>query len=138
MKFFSDVLKYFVSITTGVILIFIIIMLVNGDTGMYLSTLIEIPSLALLTAVITAVIHRGEPEQKQFIKRMIVHFVLISVVVSAAGVIFGWVNLSFGGIMIMLVCNTAVYAFTYSMTYIFSKKEADELNEALMRKRTQQ
>lgn len=137
MKFFTDMLKYFVSITTGTVLIFIVEMLISGSEGVTIKTLAEMPLMGLLTAFITAAILREEASGRQFVIRQSIHYVLITVTMSVFAVLFGWVDFTVSGILMIVLGTAAVYAFTYLMTYLLSKKEADELNSALRRKRSE-
>lgn len=137
MRFITDTFKYFVTITTGILLIFIIVMLTNEMDSLSFRFIAEIPLMGLITAIITALIQRGEVPLKQFIIRVIVHYLLICLTMSVAAVLFKWVTFTFGGIMSIVLSTAGVYVFTYLATYIMSKKEADELNSALRRKRSE-
>ena len=134
-RFFTDLMNYFTSITTGIVFVFIVILYCVGDTGMYLTTLAEIPLMGILTALVTAVIHHDEVSGRRLAVRIGIHFVLISIIVSVFGVLFGWVDADFRGISMMVLGTAGVYVFTAAVTFFTAKKEADELNQALQKKR---
>jgi hypothetical protein len=47
------------------------------------------------------------------------------------GLLFGWIDVSFGNILCMIFYVALVYVIVFAINYILAKKEADELNEAL-------
>ena len=135
MKFITDLLRYFVSITTGIVLIFIAVLFVSGIDGISLKILCEIPLMGLITAIVTAIIHHNESYGKQFIIKILLHYLIIVLIMSIFGILFGWVSANISGVLDMIVTTAGVYVFTYTVTFLLSKKEADELNSALKRKR---
>ncbi len=135
-SFFTDLMNYFTRITTGIVFAFIIILFFNGKEGMTFTTLFEIPLMGILTALVTTLIHHNEVSGRRLAARIAVHFVLISVIMSIFGVLFGWVDFDLCGISMMVLATAGVYSFTFALTYFTAKREADELNQALQRKRT--
>ena len=45
MRYITETIKFFTYITTGIVIVFIVILLLNGDGGIYLQTLIGIPAV---------------------------------------------------------------------------------------------
>ena len=134
-RFFTDLMNYFTSITSGIVFAFIIILFFNGKEGLTFTTLFEIPLMGILTAFVTTLIHRNEVSGRRLAARIAVHFVVIAVIMSIFGVLFGWVDFDLWGISSMVLATAGVYAFTYAVTFFTAKKEADELNQALQKKR---
>lgn len=138
MKFITDLIKYFVYITTGILFVFIVILLINGSESISVRTIVQIPLAALATALVTVLIYLKEAlTKKGFYIRMAVHYVMLCVVMVIFGTAVGWVALDLAGIMTMVISTAAIYAFTYGGTYLSSKSEAEKLNRALKSKREQ-
>lgn len=138
MKFITDLIRYFVYITTGIIFVFIAILLLKGYSGISTESLIRIPCAALVTALVTVIIYSRETmTKKEFYVRMAIHYLLLCVIMVFFGIAFGWIDLSLAGVMTMIIATAAVYAFTFAGVYLSSKSEAEELNRALKNKREQ-
>ena len=138
MKFFTEFLKYFVIITTGVLLMCAVNVSLSetGGAGLSLSvTLWQILGAGAVTAFVTAWVYKRECNtKKQFIAMGMIHYILICVIMVTLGVLFGWMDLNIGGIIMMTVSVALVYLFTYAVSYISAKHQADEFNKALNEK----
>ena len=136
MKFITELLKYFVYITTGILLVFIVIMLLGGYESIRTQTLMQIPLAAFVTALVTVIIYSKETMmKKEFNIRMAVHYLLLCVIMVIFGTAFGWVNLDIAGVITIVISTAAIYAFTFAGAYLSSKNEAEKLNKALKSKR---
>ncbi|MBQ9384326.1 MAG: DUF3021 family protein [Ruminiclostridium sp.] len=137
MKYITEIIRYFTYITTGMVILFIVLMLIQGDDGIRLSTLIEIPCAALLTSAITVLLYPSEGKtRKAYLCRVLLHYLALCVVMIVMGILFGWIELNFHGILLMVISVAAIYAFTFVVAYITSKNEAEELNRALKKWRS--
>ena len=138
MKFITELLKYFVYITTGILFVFITMLLIEGGDSISIQKLIQIPCAALVTALVTVIIYSKEAVmKKEFYIRIAVHYILLCVIMIIFGTAFGWVNLNLAGIMTIVISTAAIYAFTFAGAYLSSKSEAEKLNKALKNKREQ-
>lgn len=138
MKFITDLIKYFVYITTGILFVFITVMLIEGSKSISIQTLVQIPCAALITALVTVIVYsKEEMMKKEFYIRIAIHYLLLCFIMIIFGTAFGWVNLNLAGIMTMVISTAAIYAFTFAGAYLSSKSEAEKLNEALKSKREQ-
>lgn len=138
MKFITDLIRYFVYITTGILFVFIAMLLIEGGSGVSTQTLIRIPCAGLATALITAVIYSREAvKKKELYIRISVHYILLCITMIALGTAFKWVNFNLAGIMTIVISTAAIYAFTFAGAYLSSKSEAEKLNKALKSKREQ-
>ena len=138
MKFITDLIKYFVYITTGIVFVFIAMLLIEGGSSISTKTLIQIPCAALVTALVTVIIYsKEEVMKKEFYIRIAVHYILLCVIMVIFGTAFGWVNFNLAGVMIIVISTAAIYAFTFAGAYLSSKSEAEKLNKALKSKREQ-
>lgn len=138
MKFITDLIRYFVYITTGILFVFITILLLNGSSGISLQMLIEIPCTSLATALVTVLIISKETIMKrEFYIRMAVHYLLLCLTVIFLGTTFGWIEFNISGVITIVISTAMVYAFTFAGTYLSSKSDAKKLNKALQSKREQ-
>ncbi len=137
MKYITEIIKYFTFITTGIVILFVAILLIQGGDSISLKTLIGMPCLGLVTAVVTVFLYPAEARtRREFWLKLLLHYFVLCVVISVFGMVFGWIGLSFKGILLMMVCTAAVYAFTYAVAYLSSKNDADELNQALKKRKS--
>lgn len=98
-------------------------------------TLWQILGAGAVTAFVTALVYMRECKtKKQFIVMVIIHYILICAIMVTLGVLFGWMALNIGGIIMMIVSAALVYLFTYTVRYISDKRQADEFNRALKEK----
>lgn len=138
MKFITELLRYFVYITTGIIFVFIAILLIEGGSSISTKTLIQIPCAALVTALVTVIIYSKEAVmKKEFYIGMAVHYILLCVIMVIFGTAFEWIKFDLAGVMIMVISTAAIYAFTFAGAYLSSKSEAEKLNKALKSKKEQ-
>lgn len=63
--------------------------------------------------------------------RLAVHYVFINLAVLICGYKFGWYELGFWGVMLMLLTSAVVYAFTFWLGFYSSRKTADKLTKKL-------
>lgn len=130
MKYITEIIKYFTFITTGIVILFIVLMLIDGDDIITLSTLIKIPCAALVTSVVTVIFDPSETK-RNFMLSMLLHYLVLCIVMIGIGKLFGWISLDIHGILLMVISVAVIYAFTFAVTYITSKNDAEELNRAL-------
>lgn len=133
MKFISNIIQYFTYITTGTLIIFILLVIIQNDDSISINNLIQLLCASLITAFITSFIISDKIESPSKIK-IIVHYIIICIVMTFLGISFEWVNFNLRGIILMVLSTAFVYVFTYTITYISSKYEADKINSALKNK----
>ena len=137
MKYITEIIRYFTFITTGIVILFIVLMLIKGNDCILLSTLIKIPCAALATSIVTVILYPTETQsKKEYILKVLLHYLVLCIVMTIFGVLAEWISFNFIGIMIMVISTAAVYIFTYTITFLCSKNDADELNMALKNKRS--
>lgn len=138
MNFFSHLVKYFTYITTGILFVFIVVQLKEGYDTLDTKTLIEIPCAGFATALVTTALLVGKWEfPVPFGFRIVLHYLMMLAMMIVIGILFGWINFDFTGIMTMVIATAAVYIFTFAATYISVKNEANELNTALKKMRSE-
>lgn len=141
MRYITETIKFFTYITTGIVIVFIVILLLNGDGGIYLQTLIGIPCCGLITAIVTVLAINFYPTDTRskaaVFGWMVLHYLVLCGIMCVFGCLFGWIGFNIQGILHMAVSTAAVYAFTYAVAYLSSKNDADELNRALKNKHSE-
>lgn len=136
MKFLSGLIRYFVYITTGILFVFIIIMILEGSSSISLKTLIEIPCAAFVTSLATAVIcSKDIMVKRDFYIGIAVHYLILCIIMVIFGTVCEWVNPDAAGILTIVISTAAIYVFTFAGAYLSSKSEAEKLNRALRNKR---
>ncbi|MDE5946568.1 MAG: DUF3021 domain-containing protein, partial [Oscillospiraceae bacterium] len=124
---------YFTYITTGTLIIFILLVIIQNGDSISITNLIQLLCASLVTAFITSFIISDKIEGPSKIK-IVVHYIIICIVMTFLGISFEWVNFNLAGIILMVLSTAFVYVFTYAITYISSKCEADKINSALKNK----
>lgn len=98
----------------------------------YSNLLWQIASLSLIIAIFNTIFFsKDQLNKKEFIVRMIIHYILINVVIIGGSYIFDWNDNSINqiiGLMIIILC---VYAFVFLVTYKSDKNDAEKLNEKI-------
>lgn len=137
MRFITDLVRYFTYITTGIVFVFIVLSLVQGADEISTTALMQIPCAALATSLVTVLFYPKESNtKKEYHLKAFIHYIVLCGVMITLGATFKWVNLNLNGILIMVITTAAVYVFTFAVSFISSKQEADELNSALKHKQS--
>jgi uncharacterized membrane protein len=132
MKYIKSYISFFTAIATAILIIVTIDGAINSYDSVPKYLPLEILAASALTALITTIILCREIKtRKQFLISFLLHFLLLCVVMIVLGLMFGWINDSFGSIICMIFYVALVYVIVFAINYILAKKEADELNEAL-------
>ncbi len=135
MKIIIESIKYFMYITTAIIIICALNITLSGADTVSSDTLWQIVISGAATAVITAAFFSREINTtKGFIIMTAVHYVILCVVMIFISVMFGWMKLSIPGIIMMCISVALVYVITCSSRYFLDKKQADLFNETLNNK----
>lgn len=136
MKRLSVFVKYFTFITTGVLIANAIVYNAYNITSIHASDLWKILLAGAVTALVTVAFHTDSTGEKEVAPLMMLcHYATICVVMVIMGTWFGWMKLNALGILVMCVTVAAVYGFTYLMSYLTGKRDADEINKALLKRK---
>ena len=131
MKFIIEFAKFFVCITTGVIIICAVNCSLSGDIVLNGDVLWNILFTGMLTALVSAVIFRST---EHFFIKAVIHYIILCFIMIFLGLQFGWMQLELSGIIMMVLSVAAVYIFTCLTRYITDYKDADRMNKALERR----
>jgi len=135
MRFLKDLLRNFAYVTTGTVIAFAVYTAIIGVKEVPIIMVAEIPVAGLVTALIaTAMLFKEQRTRKGTAAVTVLNYILVSAAMVALGLLFGWIEFEIKQILLMFGCVVFVYAFTVIISYFTLKKEADEINEALKNK----
>lgn len=135
MRFLKDLLRNFAYVTTGIVIAFAVYTAIIGVKEVPIIMVAEIPAAGLVTALIaTAMLFKEQRTRKGTAAVTVLNYILVSAAMVALGLLFGWIKFEIKQILLMFACVVFVYAFTVIISYFTLKKEADEINEALKNK----
>ena len=135
MRFLKDLLRNFAYVTTGPVIAFAVYTAIIGVKEVPIIMVAEIPAAGLVTALIaTAMLFKEQCTRKGTAAVTVLNYILVSAAMVALGLLFGWIEFEIKQILLMFACVVFVYAFTVIISYFTLKKEADEINEALKNK----
>lgn len=135
MRILSDAVKWFMYITTGILIVVAINVAVVGEQTISVNTLWNILLSGFLTTVVTMLLYPREENRKStvFIKCFL-HYLALCIVMVICGKWFGWINLNLAGILLMAVSVAVVYGLAFLSYYIVDVRQADEINRRLKEK----
>lgn len=141
MNFLNKFLKNTAAITTCTLLVcctlYTLTKIKNGENiaeaTMPLYIFWQPLIMGVLTGFASSVIFSSgdEMSKHQYTIRTILNYICINAVVLFFGYQFGWYELSFAGVFLMIIIIAAVYAAVEFITYTADKKIADKINEKL-------
>lgn len=135
MRFLKDLLRNFAYVTTGTVIAFAVYTAIIGVKEVPIIMVAEIPAVGFVTALIaTAMLFKEQRTRKGTAAVTVLNYILVSAAMVALGLLFGWIEFEIKQILLMFACVVFVYAFTVIISYFTLKKEADEINEALKNK----
>ena len=135
MRFLKDLLRNFAYVTTGIVIAFAVYTAIIGVKEVPIIMVAEIPAAGLVTAhIATAMLFKEQRTRKGTAAVTVLNYILVSAAMVALGLLFGWIEFEIKQILLMFACVVFVYAFTVIISYFTLKKEADEINEALKNK----
>ncbi len=136
MNFLKMFLHFFVTITTAIVFVVAIDGAINDYEMIPKYTLLQILGAGVLTALVTTAVFSYEPKtRKQYLIQTAVHYIVLCGIMIGAGIMFGWIDATLFGIMMMCVYVAVVYFIVFVISYLLLKKEADRFNEAINRRR---
>jgi hypothetical protein len=131
--FFSEFLKWFLIINTGIMLI-VWINIFKYDT--IWSTIIpQIFCASFVTSLVTTAVFSINPKKPlSALVRFLIsaaHYLVLCVIIMTLGTLFNWFDLSLSGCIIVALSVAGVYLVAAVISYLLSKSEADEMTKAL-------
>lgn len=133
MKYIKEFIRWFITITTGVLLIFIL----NTMKYEYIRSIYlwEIFGVSAATSLITTVFFAIDPKKviSKAVQVLIVflHYISLFVTMLLFGNSFGWITLDVRGVLTMAISVAGVYLCTAVLSLITGMQDAKRMNEAL-------
>lgn len=135
MRILGDGIKWFLYITTGILIVVAVNYTIAGEETMSVSTLWNILLSGLLTTVVTMLLYPREANGKSTVYlKCFLHYLALCVVMSFCGKWFGWIDFNPVGILLMSVSVAVVYVLTFLSYYIVDVRQAEEINRRLKEK----
>lgn len=132
MKKFSEYIKWFMYITTSILIVCTVIFGLYNEESIPGETLWQILLSGFLTTLVTVIFRIGEGKGGAAdIFRYVLHYILLCVVMIVCGNWFGWLKLDFAGIGMMLGAVAVVYLLTFLAYYFIDLKQANDINKKL-------
>lgn len=139
MKKILNYCNCFTYITTGILFVCAInfSLFHNGDIPQ--NTLWQILVSGFLTTAITVFLFPWNIDKTQeFVLRIILHYFCLCAVMIGCGIWFNWIDFGFKAIIRMAISVAGVYILTFFLNYIMGKKQAEEINQALSKRRSKE
>lgn len=135
MRILNDLFKWFLYITVAILIVCAVIFSLSGMDSLPKETLWQILLSALLTACITVFLHLGDCNKKStFVGSIFLHYIALCLIMIICGRWFGWLELNFTGIIMMLVAVAVVYLLAFLIHYMIDVKQAEKINQKLKEK----
>lgn len=129
-------MDWFVIITTGILIVCSINFALFGEDNIPQITLWGILLSGFITTVVTIFFWnmRAARVRAAMIITMLLHYICLCGVMILFGPMFGWMTLRVPDICMMCLSVAAVYIFSFSIDYMQGKRQADEMNQKLKEK----
>ena len=135
MKKIGEYVKWYVYITTSILMVEALIFGVYGAEELPGETLWQIMVSGFLTTLVTVLmVCTDSVTTVGAVLKYVCHYVLLCAVMIPLGSWFGWIRLSLPGIAIMLGAVAAVYVLTFCAYYIIDMRAANKMNQRLKEK----
>ena len=135
MRPIKELIKWFLYITTGIVIVCAINFAVADVEVISKDTFWQILLSAFLTAFLTWVLCPTEENRKSvFWIRTCLHYLALCVVMVFFGNWFGWISLSVSGIIMMMLDVALVYVINFVVYYVIDAKNAEAINLKLKEK----
>lgn len=128
MELLREVFKWFLYITTGILIVTAIMFSLVGEESMPANTLWNILLAGLLTTGVTVCF---KPWKNWGIVGYICHYTALCVVMIVCGGLFGWINFNLAGVLGMMIDVAVVYLIAFLTYWLVDKKQAEEINKKL-------
>ena len=132
MKNLQFFIKWYVYITTGILIVCAVNFTLETDAPIPGSTLWKILLSGLLTTFVTVILLPKESTTSlRFFLRMFLHYAALCLVMVICGKWFHWLQYTPSGIGKMTLSVAAVYGLTAGTYYLLEVKQANAINQKL-------
>lgn len=135
MRAFSNFVKWFLYITTGILIVCGINYKLAGIEMITVNIFWMILFSGFVTTLVTVLLLPEEKDgkTKSYIK-FALHYIALCMSMIPLGVWFGWIQFNLSGIAKMMIDVGGVYLSAIFVYYIIDCKQADEINRMLKEK----
>lgn len=131
MKLMSEVFKWFLYITTGILIVTAIMYTILGEETMPVNTLWKILVAGVLTTGVTVCF---KPWKDWGYAGFLLHYLALCVVMIACGCMFGWINFNVQGALVMMIDVAIVYVIAFGAYWLVDLRQAKAINQKLKEK----
>lgn len=135
MKVLSNAIKWFLYITTGILVVATINYIIIGDETIPANTLSNILLSGALTTVVTVIFVPSQETKATWVYvKMLLHYVALCAVMAFCGTKFGWIDFNVKGVIMMSVDVALVYLLAFFAYSIIDRRQANAINKRLKEK----
>lgn len=131
MKLISEVFRWFLYITTGILIVTATMYTILGEETMPVNTLWKILLAGVLTTGVTICF---KPWKDWGYVGFLLHYLALCVVMVVCGCMFGWISFGLTGVIFMMIDVAIVYAIAFGAYWLVDMRQAKEINEKLKEK----
>lgn len=128
MKLIGEIFKWFLYITTGILIVTAIAFGAKGEEMMPVNTLWKILLAGFLTTVVTV---GFKTWKDRGVISYVLHYMSLCLVMVVCGGMFGWIPFSVFGVFLMMFYVAAVYGIAFVAYWLVDRKQAEEINKLL-------
>ena len=128
MKLVSEVFKWFLYITTGILIVTAIMFSIIGEETMPVNTLWKILLAGILTTAVTILF---KPWKDWGWLGFLLHYLALCVVMVICGTMFGWIHFGLSGVTGMMIDVAVVYMIAFGAYCLVDRKQAEDINKKL-------
>nr|MBQ8252047.1 DUF3021 family protein [Lachnospiraceae bacterium] len=135
MKKIGEYVKWYVYITTSILMVVALIFGLYGAEELPGETLWQILVSGFVTTLLTVImVYVDAVTVAGTVMKFIGHYACLCTVMIVLGGWFGWINLNVRGIVLMVCAVAAVYVLAFGAYYIIDLRAAKQMNQRLKEK----
>lgn len=135
MKILSNFVKWFLYITTGILIVCGIQYTLAGAETVTAAVFWKILFCGFVTTFVTVLLlpKENDGRTKSYIK-FALHYIMLCIVMIPMGIWFDWISFSPGGVIAMMADVGGVYFAAGFAYYLIDRRQAEEINKGLREK----
>lgn len=135
MRILSDAIRWFLYITTAILIVVATNFTIAGNQTVSVSALWKIILSGFITTLVTLLFYPREVNKKSTVYlQCFVHYLVLCAVMILCGKWFGWIDFTPSGIILMAVSVAAVYLLSFFSHSVTDRRQADAINKRLKEK----
>lgn len=135
MKKLSNFVKWFLYITTGILIVCGINYTLAGVEAVPVNIFWKILFCGFVTTLVTVLLLPKEEDgrTKSYVK-FALHYITLCIVMVPVGIWFGWIGFNLAGVLAMMANVGCVYFAASLAYYVIDCRQAEEINKGLKEK----